>query len=75
MIDNYYQAMNQLKRVQRNGGNGRESNWKLCTHWFFASLARIIIFLLWLLLGLPHVTETNIAHTNIRSADEEVMQT
>jgi hypothetical protein len=39
-------------------------------HHFFAWAARIVIFLLWLLLGLPHVTTTNLAETNIRQATD-----
>lgn len=40
-------------------------------HWFFASLARVIIFLLWLLLGMPAVTETRLEATNIRQSNRE----
>jgi hypothetical protein len=37
-------------------------------HWFFSSLARVIIFLLWILLGMPAVTETRLEATNIRQS-------
>mmetsp|Transcript_72378 Transcript_72378/g.205899 ORF Transcript_72378/g.205899 Transcript_72378/m.205899 type:complete len:85 (-) Transcript_72378:126-380(-) len=39
---------------------------------FWSCLCRIVIFLLWILLGLPHVTETNLAETNIVVSEEHV---
>ena len=39
----------------------------LC-HLFFQWLARILIFLTWLLLGMPMVTTTSLSETNIRQA-------
>lgn len=44
---------------------------KNAAHVFFSSLARVIIFMLWLLLGLPAVTETDLSNTNIRTTDIE----
>lgn len=41
-------------------------------HYFFAWAARALIFLLWLLLGLPSLTVTDLAATNLRHADSTV---
>mmetsp|Transcript_26438 Transcript_26438/g.31246 ORF Transcript_26438/g.31246 Transcript_26438/m.31246 type:complete len:434 (+) Transcript_26438:1-1302(+) len=41
-------------------------------HMFFSVLARIVIFMLWLLLGLPSVTTTNLEETNIRNSPDDV---
>jgi len=43
---------------------------KDAAHVLFQWLARIVIFMLWLLLGLPHVTSTNLADTNVRHAGD-----
>jgi len=41
-------------------------------HHFFAVLARVIIFVLWLLLGFPRVTSTNLNETNIRTSERAI---
>mmetsp|Transcript_13129 Transcript_13129/g.31033 ORF Transcript_13129/g.31033 Transcript_13129/m.31033 type:complete len:107 (+) Transcript_13129:463-783(+) len=41
-------------------------------HHFFAVLARVIIFVLWLLLGFPRVTSTNLNETNIRTTERAI---
>jgi hypothetical protein len=41
-------------------------------HMFFSALARVVIFMLWLLLGLPSITTTNLSETNIRAAHDDV---
>eukprot|EP00616_Rhizochromulina_sp_CCMP1243_P006349 CAMPEP_0118977154 /NCGR_PEP_ID=MMETSP1173-20130426/20636_1 /TAXON_ID=1034831 /ORGANISM="Rhizochromulina marina cf, Strain CCMP1243" /LENGTH=472 /DNA_ID=CAMNT_0006927231 /DNA_START=158 /DNA_END=1576 /DNA_ORIENTATION=+ len=70
MIDNYHHALNTQVRNRappREGARFQEVRTNVL-HWFFAYAARVVIFVLWLLLGLPQVTETNLAETNIRTA-------
>lgn len=71
MIDNYHHAISHMmtskQQLADEGWNGSWDKFKADSyHWIWSSLARVVIFLLWILLGLPHVTETNLAETNIR---------
>lgn len=71
MIDNYHNSITQMltskQQLEDDGMAGSWSKFKAdAAHWIWSSLARVVIFLLWILLGLPHVTETNLAETQIR---------
>lgn len=74
MIDNYHDAIEELLMAKQTPQSFMNKFKEDATHWFFASIARIIIFLLWLLLGLPQVTETNLAQitTNMNPSTESV---
>jgi hypothetical protein len=54
--------------VTSQGRSGLRSD---VVHFVWSWIARIVIFVLWLLLGMPQVTSTNLAETNIRHSSEE----